>query len=570
MVKWNNKKWGDLLVFANGLVLAIIFNQLATLYFFRLDLTEEQRYTIKSPTRELLNNLDDDVYIEVYLEGNINAGFQRLHKAVRETLEEFRVYSHNKIRYSFVNPAAAAGQNAQQEFMMALAANGIQPMNVIATKDGQRTEKIVFPGALVSFGGAETGVMLVRGNRAEGSDEVLNQSIEGLEFEFANAIDKLSNVDRRKVGLIQGHGELDSLHMASLYASLLESFDVVKTRLDQHVLTDFDVLVLAKPTQVFSEQDKYRLDQYLMKGGKLLLLLDQLDASVDSASRENYFARPYTLGLEDQIFHYGARINQDAVQDLFSLRFPVITGMLNGKPQMSPIEWPFFPLINQYADHPITRNLDATSLKMASSIDTVKATGIRKTPLLFSSIYARKVMSPVRVNVNDLRKEIRKENFSAGPIVMAYLLEGKFTSVYRNRFLPEGIDTTGFRKQGVLAKIIVVGDGDLARNEINPRTGQPQPLGLDNFSGTTFANLELIMNMVAYLSNDSGLINARNKEVKIRPLDKEKIKNNRWKWQIINLALPIVLLVLLGILKTYLRKRKYGSFEMHRTTPDGN
>ena len=275
---------------------------------------------------------------------------------------------------------------------------------------------------------------------------------------------------------------------------------------------------------------------------------------------------PYALGLEDQLFHYGVRIDQNIVQDLFSLRFPVITGSLNGKPQMTPLEWPFFPLINQYADHPITRNLDASSLKFASSIDSVKAGGIRKTPLLFSSRYSRKVMSPIKVNVNDLRREISKENFSSGPIVLGYLLEGKFSSVYKNRFLPEGVDSSGFRKEGVPSKMIVIGDGDIARNEVNPRTGQPQPLGFDSFSGTTFANQELIMNMVAYLVNQDGLINARNKEVKIRPLDKEKIKNSRWMWQAINLILPIILIILLGALKGFLRERKFGRFGKDQST----
>ena len=565
MVKWESKKLGDLLLLFNGIALAILLNQLTSFYFFRLDLTEEKRYTIKTPTKELLRKLDDDVYVEVYLEGDLNAGFRRLRKAVQETLEEFRIYSDNKVHYVFKDPAAAMGQQAQQEFMTSLAAKGIQPIDVIDSKDGKRTQKRVFPGALISYGGAETGVMLLKGKTALRSEEVLNQSIEGLEYELVNAINTLFNTDRKRIGFVTGHGELDSLQIASLNNSLLQSYDVFKTNLTRkQSLTQYDVLIVAKPTKAFSETDKYKLDQFLLGGGKLLLLIDQLEASMDSASSKNYFAFPYHLGLDDLLFHYGVRINQDVVQDIVSLRFPVITGNVNGKPQVTPIEWPFFPMINHYSNHPITRNLDATVLKIASSIDTVKATGIGKTPLLVSSQYSRKAQAPVKINVDDLRKEMKPENFSGGPFVLGYLLEGEFSSLYANRFLPEGVDSSGYKSKGVPSKLIVVADGDLARNEVSMRTGQPQMLGLDGFSGYTFANQELIMNMVAYLADEAGVINARNKQVKIRPLDKEMIKNDRLFWQLMNLVLPLTLVILFGLLKIYLRKRKFGNFGLGR------
>lgn len=565
MVKWESKKLGDLLLLFNGIALAILLNQLTSFYFFRLDLTEEKRYTIKTPTKELLRKLDDDVYVEVYLEGDLNAGFRRLRKAVQETLEEFRIYSDNKVHYVFKDPAAAMGQQAQQEFMTSLAAKGIQPIDVIDSKDGKRTQKRVFPGALISYGGAETGVMLLKGKTALRSEEVLNQSIEGLEYELVNAINTLFNTDRKRIGFVTGHGELDSLQIASLNNSLLQSYDVFKTNLTRkQSLTQYDVLIVAKPTKAFSETDKYKLDQFLLGGGKLLLLIDQLEASMDSASSKNYFAFPYHLGLDDLLFHYGVRINQDVVQDIVSLRFPVITGNVNGKPQVTPIEWPFFPMINHYSNHPITRNLDATVLKIASSIDTVKATGIGKTPLLVSSQYSRKAQAPVKINVDDLRKEMKPENFSGGPFVLGYLLEGEFSSLYANRFLPDGVDSSGYKSKGVPSKLIVVADGDLARNEVSMRTGQPQMLGLDGFSGYTFANQELIMNMVAYLADEAGVINARNKQVKIRPLDKEMIKNDRLFWQLMNLVLPLTLVILFGLLKIYLRKRKFGNFGLGR------
>jgi ABC-2 type transport system permease protein len=326
------------------------------------------------------------------------------------------------------------------------------------------------------------------------------------------------------------------------------------------LLRSMDVLIIAKPETLFSEQDKYKIDQFILRGGKTLFLLDRLRVSMDSVSRDDYFALPYALGLDDQLFRYGVRINPDLVQDRFALRYPVITGVVNGKPQMTPIEWPFMPLISQYADHPITRNLDVTVMKFASSIDTVKANGIRKTPLLFSSAYARKTAAPVKVTVNDLRRD-KPGDFTESSVPMGYLLTGRFTSLFKNRFLPEGVDSTGFLRDGIDSKIIVVGDGDLARNEVSGRTGQPQELGLDGYSGYTFANKDLLMNMVSFLANESGLINARSKEIKLRPLDKERIRNEKVQWQLINVVLPVLLVMLAGATKVYLRRKKYASYQ---------
>jgi gliding-associated putative ABC transporter substrate-binding component GldG len=224
------------------------------------------------------------------------------------------------------------------------------------------------------------------------------------------------------------------------------------------------------------------------------------------------------------------------------------------------LDWPFFPLINHYAQHPITRNMDAVVTKFVSSIDTVKAVGVRKTPLLFSSQHSRKMVAPVKVGVNDLRQQMKEGNFDGGEIAVGYLLEGSFTSLYKNRFAPDGVDTTGFLDKSVATKIIVIADGDIARNDVNPRDGKPQALGFDPFANYTFANQDLLLNMVAYLTDENGLIHVRNKEVKIRPLDKEKIKNERTLWQVVNLIFPIVVLIIYGVTRSYLRKLKYARF----------
>jgi gliding-associated putative ABC transporter substrate-binding component GldG len=500
--------------------------------------------------------------VEVFLEGELNPAFKRLRNSIEETLTEFQIYSEHKIQFTFTNPSTGMSQKSRNEFMTGLASKGIQALPVIESKDGERSEKIIFPGALISSGGFETGVMLFKGNRTLGSQEVLNQSIEGIEFELANAIYKISNTNRKRIGMVKGHGEVDSLDIASFNNALLDQYDVFNVNISsKSAIENYDALVIAKPRFGFSESEKYKLDQYLMKGGKLLLLLDRLDAVMDSASRENYFAFPYDLRLDDQLFKYGVRINPDLVQDRNASKYPIVTSVVNNRPQMMQMDWLFFPVINQYADHPITRNLDATLTKFISSIDTVKAKGIRKTPLLFSSDYSRKVVAPVRVSVNDLRKNVNPETFSEGKIPVAYLLEGEFTSLYKNRFIPEGFDSKTFKDKSKSTKIIVMADGDVIRNDVNPRNGQPQQLGFDPLTQYTFANEDLLRNMMTYLIDENGLIKARNKEVKIRPLDREKIRNNRAYWQSINLILPLIVVVLFGLAITYLRKMKYSNFK---------
>jgi len=558
-VKWmKSRRTGDLLLLANGLALIVLLNLLASFYFFRIDLTEEKRYTIQSQTKEILKNLDDAVFVEVFLEGeDLNPEFKRFQKTVRETLEEFRIHSNNRVQYTFTNPLQALNEKARNEFIAELNSKGISPRNVIETRDGQRKEKFVFPGALISYEGFETGVMLLKGNRAQS----INQSVEEVEYELANAIHKLTNTNRKRVGLVTGHGELDSLEFASFNNSLLDQYDVFKVSLARKPLvTGYDLLIIAKPRQEFSQSEKYKLDQYLMHGGKILFLLDRLDADMSHASEENYFAFPYNLNLDDQLFKYGVRINQDLIQDAVSGKYPIVVGGDRNRPQIMQLDWPFFPLVNQYANHPITRNLDASLLKFVSSIDTVKAIGITKTPLLFSSQYSRKVTAPVKVGVNDLRKQMQGGSFNAGSIPLGYLLEGEFTSLFKNRFAPEGTDTLGRKESSVPTKMIVVADGDLVRNDVNPRDGNPQQLGLDPFSQYTFANQDLLMNMVAYLVDENGLIKARNKEVKVRPLDKEKVRVERAFWQFLNLGLPLIVLIIFGVIRSYWRKVRYSRF----------
>ncbi len=561
MVKNNSKSTGDILKLLIGFMILIIINQVAARFPMRWDLTEENRFSIQPATKELLTGLDQKVYIDVYLEGDLPAGFARLRKSIIETLDEFKVYASDNLQYRLVDPAQATGANSRNEFYASLAEKGIQPSNVIDTKEGQRTEKLVFPGAVVAQGTREAGVLLLKGNKGAGPDQQLNQSIEGLEYELAATIRGLSSQHRKRVGLVQGHGELTGRPATDFTSSLSTRYQLGEVNLTNYGdLIGYEVLIILKPVEPFTEAEKYNLDQFIMEGGKAMFFLDALHLDMDSIKGTGTYAFPYQTNLDDMLFRYGVRINKDLVVDRYGQRYPIIVGSLGNQPNIQWMPWPFFPLLNHTGDHPIVKNLDAVSSRFISSIDTVKAEGVRKTPLLFSSQYALAAEYPVKVSLNDLRKDFNPETFNQGPIPLAYLLEGSFTSLYKNRLAPEGIIASDKLEAGD-SKIVVIADGDMMTSQINPKTDRPLPMGFDLASQQeAFANRDFLLNAMAYLLNDRGIINARNKEVKIRPLDTVRISGQRLRWQIFNLVTPLVLLILFGVVRHFLRKRKYASF----------
>lgn len=561
MVVKNAQKLQSILLFTVGILSMILLNQLAQIYFFRLDLTEEKRYTISKPTRELLRSLEEEVVVEVYLSGSLPSGFKRLQKSIGETLEEFRIYGGNKVQYSFIDPSAALSEKARNEFYIDLAQKGIQPTNLFAREDGKKTEKLVFPGAILSYQGREIGVNLLKGNRNANPEEILNQSIEGLEYELATAIRNLAQLDRKKIAFIKGHGELDSLDLASATEEMRQFYDVYQVRLPEKAeVGNYDAVIIAKPQRAFSERDKWKLDQYLMKGGKILFFLDAMQVNTDSAGGEGTYAFPIEHNLGDQLFRYGVRINQDLIQDLVSGAHPVYVGQMGDQAQIRLLPWLFYPMVNSLGKHPITRNLDAVYFRFVSSIDTVKALGVKKTPLLYSSQYARSLSAPVRVAFNDMRAEPDPAKFQSGPIPVAYLLEGNFRSLYQNRPLPNWADKASFKDESVPGKILVVSDGDVIKNDYSPQTGLPQALGYEPYMKQQFANKDFLMNALAYMLEEEGLILARNKEIKIRPLNKIKVEEEKVFWQVLNLVAPILLLLTFAILRHVWRKKKYSKF----------
>ncbi len=535
-----------------------LINQVANRFSFQLDLTEEKRYTIAESTKELLQGLDREVFFEVYLEGDLPPNFERFRNSILSMLDQFRSESGNKINFKFTDPSQASSAQVRNEFYQFLMQKGLQPTNLNYTQDGNSFQKLIFPSALASIGVDEVAVNLLKGNRATGAEEILNQSIEGLEYELASAINRLVNQSSNRVGLITGHGSPDQEQLAGLRSAILDRYDLYEVNLNgKKELKGYDVIFIVKPRTPFSEEEKYLIDQYIMKGGKAVFLIDALSVNIDSALSEGTVAIPYETNLEDLLFKYGVRVNRNFVLDINSGELPIVRGNFGNQPQIQMLTWPFFPLISNFTKHPSVRNLDAVLTQFTSTIDTVKADGVTKIPLASTTQYSKVLGPPVRVALNDLQSELIPDQFTDGVQNVAYLLEGEFTSLYANRLVPRSFDQNDFIRKGTQSKVVVFADGDLAINDFDPETGEPLALGVEGFTKTTYANDELILNILDYMIDDAGLIETRLREVKIRPLDKVKVQEERVVWQAVNLAGPIVLILLLGLVKWTLRKRKF-------------
>lgn len=549
-----------------GLLLAglLLLNFLGSLYFFRVDLTEEKRYTMSGATKALLEKLPQPVTVTVYLDGDFPPAFRRLQQAVRETLNEMQVYGGANLHYVFIDPAAAGTEKARNDFYQSLLKKGLRPTNLGANENGKRVEKIIFPWATVSAGGNEQNVLLLRGNQAAPSDVRLNQSIESLEYELASVIRKLSPGQRKRIGVVEGHGELTNAEAGDIISSLSQYYDVFRVNLARtrpQDLRTLSAVVVAKPATAYTEPEKFKLDQFITQGGHALFFVDAMRVNLDSANRGGMLSFPLQLNLEDLLFKYGVRVNPDLVLDLNSGVIPLVTGTEGDKPKVEPMPWQFYPLVNNFSPHPITRNLDAVYTKFVSSLDTVKAVGIRKTPLLFTSRYTRVLPAPVPINLNDARLPPEQKLYTSKFKPVGFLLEGQFRSLYANRAEP---GTTRFQPERAPnarpSKVLVISDGDFVRNDVDPKTGRPFRLGFDRLANTEFANRELALNAVDYMLDETGLIAVRGKQITLRPLDKLRVAQERRRWQLLNLGAPLVLLGLFGAVRAWRRRQRYARF----------
>jgi ABC-2 type transport system permease protein len=533
---------------------------LSFLFPFRIDLTEEKRFSLHPATLEVLSELDEPLEIEILLTGNLPSGMKRLQKAIEETLKTFNAYSRYKIDYYYQDPLELT-EDQQKEYVLTLADYGINPTNLFVTEDGVQKTQMIFPGVVVRNTEYEAGALILRGEKGMSPEEILNQSVENLEFEIIQLIKKIINKKRNTIGIIIGHGEEAKEDAFGIVEALVEDYEVYKIPMEQaKKVEDFDpfsVLIVSGPESSYTEQEVYFLDQYLMRGGNLMFLMDGVQVDITQAGGEGTVALPIETGLDQLLYRYGVRVNKDLIQDLSLGYHAVMAGEFGDQNQMVRLPWPFYVVAGRMAKHPITKGLDQVIFKFVSSLDTVKATGVVKTPLIFSSDYSKTQQAPVLVAFQEMAEGPDIESFTQKNLPLMYLLEGEFTSLFKNRFLPPNADQKSFQPTGKAGKVIVASSGNLFRSSFGLSKNDPLPLGGDPFFQLNYANRLLLQNAVSYLIDPSGIISVRNKQLQIRPLDKIKVQNEKLKWQIINVLLPLVVILLVGVVWVTVRKRRF-------------
>lgn len=549
--------------FFAGILLFV--NVLANSFYAHLDLTEEKRFTLTQPTKTLLRGLKDRIYVRVLLGGEYPAGFKRLPAAARDMLEDFRSET-GLIDYTFEDPFEGSNEEVNAR-IKALSEEGIYPTDLGINETGQTTRKRAYPVAVFQFGSRKVPVNLMENNSPVISPDVINNSVQKLEYKFASALRRLMIEERPNIVFTEGHGELTTQQTMDLERSLKQFYNTGRVVLDSVFQLTPDkcaLLIVAKPRSAFSEKDKFKIDQYVMYGGRVIWLVDRLGASLDSLSRRPKFVpMDYPLNLEDMLFKYGARIQPDLVIDLECTKIPLMTGQIGGQPQFELFPWYFHPAVLPSGSHRIVKNLDRVELRFCSSIDTIRTkTPVLKTPILRSSRYSRLLFSPMEVGFDMQKQAPDPEKFNKGSQVVGLLLEGVFPSNYENRVSEEmmaGLQRAGiaYRNASVPTRQLVVSDGDVAANFVRPEDKSWLPLGFNKFENQAYANKDFMLNAIEYVIDPNGLVEARSREVKLRMLDSVRAKAEKPFWQALNLGGPLLFLLLFGVAFGWWRKRQY-------------
>ncbi len=571
-----NNRRTDLVFFVMTLSLVLFLNIVGLFVFTRIDLTSEKRYTLSAASKDILYELNDYVTFKVYLEGEFPAGFKNLRRETIEMLDEFRAYS-KYVQYEFVNPAESVSKQERDAVFKILIDKGLTPTDLqIRTNEGTQ-QKVIFPGAMVMYRDRELPVDFLDNQLNTPPEIALNNAVQNLEFKLADVIKKLTKMEKSSVAFLEGQGELTKNEVFDLTQALEKNYKVSRITIDgqisaltrrseadQHgeirILPNFDVLIIAQPTQAFDEKDKFIIDQYIMLGGKVLWLIDPVLASMDSLQmNESTVGVDLDLNLDDQLFTYGIRLNKSLVLDLNAAAIPLRTGSVGGQSQIEFFTWNYFPLLSEASQHPIVKNINLVKAEFVSPADTIAVKGITKTPLLQTSDYSRLAPTPALVTLAILRNKPDPGIFNRKAQTVAWLLDGSFESLYRNRINQQiaGSKEIGFIEKGKPTSMIVVADGDLIKNQFHVPQGYPLPLGFDQYTRQTYGNKTFILNAISYLSEGSGLISIRSRELKIRILDGKRVSESRLFWQITNVIVPVVLLLFAGGLLAWLRKRKY-------------
>ncbi len=541
------------------IIVLVIANILASKFFERFDLTQDHRYTLSPAALKIVEDVKEPVMIDVFLQGNFPPEFRRLRNETRQLLEEFAAYNPN-IKFDFIDPLAE-GDDARKvagEFYKM----GMTPARVNVKENGKTSEAIIFPWAIANFGKKTVKIPLLKNKIGTTDEERVTNSVQQLEYGFADALSRLIYPRKKKIAIMRGNGELPDARIADFIKTIQQYYYIAPFTLDSAAvnpqktlqeLKNYDLIIEAKPTEAYTENEKYLLDQYSMNGGKSMWLVDQVAMENDSLFNPSgtAFALPRNLNLGDFFFSYGIRINPELVNDIYSAPIILATGSGNNT-RFNPFPWFYSPLTSSPNDHPIINNIEAVKFEYASPIDTLK-NDVKKTILLSSSPQTKLEGVPRQISLEMVGKKPNLASYTSGEQPLAVLLEGKFTSVYKNRVKPFSLKND--RTLSEPTKMLVISDGDVIKNDL--QKGVPQELGFERYTGNTYGNKEFLLNAVNYMLDDTGLIDIRSKEIKIPFLDPEKTAAEREKWQLLNLLLPLVLLGIFAFLFNFFRKRKY-------------
>ena len=543
-----------------GILIAV--NTVSHFFFKRVDLTEDQRYTLSQTSLNIVESVKEPLYIDVFLEGNFPGEFKKLQTETRQLLEEFKAYNSNII-FDFINPLEEGNES---EIMQQFLDRGLTPLNVTLDDKGKQTQEVVFPWAVVTYGNKSTKVPLLKNMMGASTAEKVVSSVQHLEYAFANGFNTVSKSKEKKIAIIKGNGEMHELLIADFLKSVRENYYIGPFTLDSvavspqntiKALKKYDLAIIAKPTESFTDEEKQVLDQFVINGGKTLWLMDQVVMEMDSLYTEtgSNLAYPRDLNLNDMFFKYGFRIKPDLIKDVQAAPISLATGQQGTATQYTQFPWLYSLAVFPEIKHPIVSNLDVMKFEFTNPIELLN-NDIQKTVLLKSSSNSKPVGTPIEVSLDMVSEQPDPAEYAQkkGNLPVAVLLEGNFHSVYENRVLP--FEDNTFSPKGKKNRMIVISDGDVIKNQLD-KNYQPLELGYDKWTNNMYANKEFLMNCVNYLLDDNGLINIRSKEVNLPLLDKEKVFENYTYTQIITIGLPILILSLFGIAFTFFRKKKY-------------
>ena len=540
----------------------LVLNIISGYFFHRFDLTKDKRYTLSSTSLNIINQVQNPLFVKIYLQGDLPPEFKRLQSETRDLFEEFKAYNKN-IVFEFVDPLEK--EDDSMDNIKKLYLKGLTPINITVDDKGKQSQEMVFPWAIAIYNNKEVNIPLLKNSMGASTTEKVIISVQHLEYSIADAINKITKDKQKKVAIIKGNGELQDVQIAKFLMQVRESYHIGPFTLDSvaknptgslQALQKYDLAIIAKPTESFTDSEKQVLDQFIINGGKTIWLIDQVNMEMDSLYNDygSTLAFPRDLNLNDMFFKYGFRINPDLVKDERGSPIKLATGEQGTAAQYQEFNWKFAPQVYPISQHPIVKNLGGIKFDFANGIDTLK-NGIKKTVLLQSSQYSKRIGSPVEINLNIVEEETSPNHYlNTGNIPLSVLLEGSFHSMFENRVLP--FNEKSFQAIGKANKMIVISDGDLIRNQLD-KNFQPVELGYDQRSGNLYDNKDFLMNCVNYLLDDNGLINIRSKDLNLPLLDKEKVYENYTTTQILTIGLPILILGVFGIVFTFFRKRKY-------------